>query len=292
MEENGEPLQTAVASVAYYVVNKFQGYQPAKQLIMMLGPIARKPKSVQELIRSADAAKIVQMIEREDENQKQWFQALFHTQVFSDQKSMACVEKYYKLCGETEVERILSFCRGKEIDDTKLILVLKCVSVIPLSRLVILVTRYFYSYGIHTALNNKINKEKLVLLLNKIEENEQYKKEMLMLLLQNLKEFLSALYRECLKNFVYSTQLKSTFSDFKEILMVGDAALICLQPLITPQILLENHEQLATLLKTLLETECIEYDTAINGVIVLQLLNYLNGDALSPLGAMIILNVN
>lgn len=294
MEENGEPLQAAVASIAYYVMDKFRGYQPAKQLLMMLGTIARKPKSVQELIRFADAAKIVQMIEREDENQKQWFQALFHTQIFSDEKSMTCVEKYYRLCGEAEVERILNFCRGKEIDEKKLNLVLKCVSIIPLSRLIILITRYFHSYGIHTALNSKINKEKLVLLLNKIEDGEQYKKDILLLLLQNLKEVLFDLYRECLKNAVYSTQLKSIFLDFKEILVVGNASLICLEPLITQQVLSENQEQLTTLLKTLIETKCVKYDTAIKDVIIPQLANFLgdDGDRTFPLGAMIILNVN
>lgn len=293
VEENGEPLQAAVSSAAYYVINKYEGHQPAKQLIMMMSTMARKPKTVQELIESADSTKMIQMIEKSDENQKQWFQALLRTQVFSNEKSIRCLEKYYKLCDESEVERILSFCRAKEIDDRKLNLVLKCASVIPLSSLVLVITRYFHNYGIHTALNKKSNKDKLVLLLNKMEDNEHCKKEMLLLILQNLKEVLTDLYRECLKNSVYVNQLKSIFSEFKEIFVVGNASFICLEPLIIKETILENHIQLTALLKTLLETECIKYDIVVNQVIMLHLENFLKHDEISSvLYLMTIFNVS
>lgn len=257
----------------------------------MLSTIARKPKSVQELIHVSDESKVIQMIEKGDENQKQWFQGLLRKQIFSDQKSIACVNKYYHLCTESDVERILSFCRGKEVDEYKLNVVLKCVSTIPLHRLVILITRYFRTYGNQIALNGKYNKDKLVLILNKMERNESDLKEILLLLLQNLREVLSDFYRECIKNSVYSSHFKEVFVVFKEIFVIDNVALICLEALLTQEIILENCEQLTALLKTLSETECIPYEMVIYNLIVSSLKKFIEKNSVCLLNFMTILNV-
>lgn len=268
VEEQEEPLQLAVATAAYYVTQKYQDCEITKNFLKMLSNFARKPLSVHELIKQADTAKMVQMIEKGDKNQKQWFKALFRTEVFSDENVMACIEKHLDLCGENEVSRLLSFCGGKEVDQRKLDLILKCAFVIPLEELVILVIRHFWSYGIHTPLNRNYNKERLVVLLNKMEDNDDFFKEILLLLLQNLKEVLLDLYRECLRNTMHSNHLKKVFTMIQKIVVVGGASVICLEALINEQVLLENHQQLIALIKVLLETECINHNNAINDLIV------------------------
>lgn len=269
VEEQEEPLQMAITSTAYYFVQKYQDHDVAKTLLQFLGAIARKPKSIYEQIQEADTSKIIEMIEKGDENQKQWFRALFRTRVFSDEKAIACVEKHCNLCSEREVERVFTFCAGKEVDERKLNLVLKCASTVPLQQLIILVTRYFKNYGVHTPLNRMYNKEHLVILLNKMgESNDEFLKELLLLLIQNLKEVLTDLYRECLRDDVYSGRLKNAFSAFKEIITTSNTSFTCLQALINDEILLENYQQLTALLKVLLVTTCIKYDTAITNLII------------------------
>lgn len=268
VEEKGENLQTTIASTAYYTVQKYQNYEPATHLIKMLSTIAKKPKSLQEIIQQADSSKMIAMIETNDANQKRWFQALLHTQVFANEKSLACVERHYDLCDEAEVDRLLNLCGGKEIDGKKLRVVLKCAAMLSADQLAILITRYLRRFGTGTPLNGRYNREELVVLLNKMKEKkDDFVKDVLLLLLQNPRVVLSDLYSECLKNSLISENLKSTFASCKEIVVIDDMIVNCLKNLITTEVLGEHYQHYKTLLQVLLATKSITYDKVINDLL-------------------------
>lgn len=263
----------------------------------MLSTIARKPKSLQELVQQADATTMVAMIEKCDGNQQQWFHALTNTHIFDNQKSMECVEKYCYLCTQDDIDRILNMSTNYNNQQTRN-LVLKCASSLPLKELTVVATRYFYKHGIINNLDNGNVRNQLVLLLNCIKSvngiNDKVMSEVVLLLLQNPKEVLEYLYYECLKNSIYSLFLKEVFLTIKEIVVIHSLAVTTLAAFLKQtEISNENTLQTIQLLNVLLETECITHEEFIEKCIVPSVEQYLQEQKYFEIQSLLyILNVS
>lgn len=272
MEQEGLPLQAIIAQSAYTVIEKYQKFKPAKELIQMLGTIARKPDSLQRQIQLADASRMIAMIEKADSNQQQWFHALTSTKVFENEKSRDCVEKYCYLCTDADLDRLLNMSINYNNKETRQV-ILKCASCLDVAELTIVITRYFRKFGIFTDLDDGTLKDQLVIVLNKMEKNTtadaNFTKEMLLLLLQNPGVVLEYLYGECMKNSIYSTCLRDLFRIIKEIITTESLAENMLLKVFKNSPLQEdNIQQVKDLLLMLLQSECITYSTLLESLIL------------------------
>lgn len=271
VEHEGQPLQTAITSEAYFVIEKYQKYPPGQELIQVLANVARKPKSLQEIIQQADTTTIIKMVESGDANQKHWFEALMGTQVLGNESSRKCIEKHYNLCSQADVDRLLNMSGRHPNNDTKK-LILKCVSNLPSNDLIPVITRYFRKFGINTALEDGNIKEQLILLLNKIKEgqgiDDAFIKEVGLLLLQNPEEVLTHLYTECLKNSIYTSCLREVFEKIRQIVIIDNLAIIILNKVINDEIVVQNMQQLLLLLQMKIATGCVTYNKLIFDIIL------------------------
>lgn len=297
IEQEDQQLQTLIASSAYLTIEKYQKYKPANELIQMLSTIARKPKSLQELLQHADARTMISMIEKCDGNQKQWFHALTNTHIFDSEESMACLEKYCYLCTQDDIDRLLNMSTNYSSPKTRK-LTLKCVSYLPLNELIVVTTRYFHKFGIINNLDDGNIRSQLVLALNIIKNvnsiNDSFTSKIVLLLLQNSQEVLKHLYQECLKNSVYSLCLKELFLAVKEIILIQSLAISTLTSVLKSiEISSENTSQIVQLLNILLETDCITHEEFIGKMIVPFLEQFLQEGRLSDLQIMLsIFNVS
>lgn len=263
IEDEGQPLQTLIAHSAYATIEKFQKHKMAKELIQMLGTIAKKPHSVQEQIRQANPSTMIAMIEKADANQSHWFHALTSTKIFSDKSSMNCVKKYANLCDDADLDRLLNMSVEYKEDEVKDV-VLTCATVLDIEELIIVVTRYFYKFGIINNLDRGTTKQQLVIVMNKMKKddgldiNSAFTKEITLLLLQNAQEVLQHLFGECLKSCAYTNCLKQLFDGVKEIVAVHGLGLRVLKDVLDKSgVLNENFKEVVQLLKVLVQTGCV-----------------------------------
>ncbi|KAJ8985405.1 hypothetical protein NQ317_017031 [Molorchus minor] len=183
IDEDDEPLQNIISEKAYLVVEKYQKYEEAKELLTMLVSMARKPKTLTEL-----------------KTRQVGFQALLNTEIFNNNKAVECVYTCAHMCTEDNVTRLLNLCiQTHNIEANKL--AIKCASTLNLEKLILVITRHYYK--------NKFNQIPMQMtVLSKIFACCCYR---------ILQFFFGFIYDECLKNVFYTTCLKDTFSVIKEI---------------------------------------------------------------------------
>lgn len=92
INEGDEVLQSVISGKAYLVLEKYQKNKMTRELVSMLGNIARKPKTLAQRIMEADIAGKICMVDENDQHQMFWFRALC-LDPFSDAKATACIER-------------------------------------------------------------------------------------------------------------------------------------------------------------------------------------------------------
>lgn len=214
-------------------LNKYGKNPLAKELVGMLGTIARKPRSVNELILQADVPKMISVINRGETEQKRWFSALLNTQVLDCEESMKCIDRWAHLCTTSDVTLLINMGVVSKNPRAKK-LVIKCASTLELSDLVLVTIQHFYRNGI-TNFNDNINQE-LVFLFNKIKDKSDediFCKELHLLLLQNPEQTLTHVFSECLKNTFYSNSLMCVWPNLKQVLTIENFGINLLNKEIT-----------------------------------------------------------
>lgn len=185
----------------------------------MLGAIAKKPLSITELIQTSDASVIIKMIDKNDDNQKTWFRALFTTQVVKNKEALNCIQRWAHLCSEDDVTLLLNLSIQTNTDELHQ-LVIKCATCLDLEQLMLVLTRHFYRNKFSHVLNSNIGPS-LTIIFNKLNDKkllmDDLVKEILLLLLQNPVEVFTYITNECVKNKFYTDCLIETFDKIKEI---------------------------------------------------------------------------
>ncbi|XP_063909170.1 uncharacterized protein LOC135126890 [Zophobas morio] len=230
VEHEDEILQMIIASKSYIFIEKYQKNTHAKELITMLGTIAKKPKTINEQIYSADKATMVAMVNKADSNQKQWFTALLNTQVLDCKDSIDCVDRWAFLCTVSDVTRLLNLSIYKKNTDVRNVVV-KCAATLDFNELVLVTTRHFFQNGITHNLNDNVQPQ-LILIFNKIKDKNignEFCKELYLLLLQNPKQTLSYIFSECSKNAFYSCNLAPFWPSIKEIITIDNFGMSALE---------------------------------------------------------------
>lgn len=277
-EHEGNALQIYVNSEACLVVEKYMKYEPAKELIQYLGPIAKKPKSVKELLRTATDDDIIKMINRVDKDQKLCFTTLLNTRIFHSKNVMECIEKWSHLSDIDDVSRMITCAKYYDNPDAKK-LILKCASHLSVEDLTMTLIRYFNLYGFVKNLLVNNCKSELTLLLNRINQTKERNlsldelesgsiKEIQLLLLQNPEEVIFILYSECIKNMVYTFWLKHCFAAIENVLKIDHIAVRMLHKAYKndgPK--LENLKGFIHLNEMLLDTGCISNEELFEQVI-------------------------
>lgn len=183
----------------------------------MLTPIAQKPKTLREQMLCADTPTIISMIDKMDVNQKQWFQYLLNSQVFSNEECMKCVEKWANLCVLEDVTTLLSMAlKAKNPKACKI--AAKCAATLETDDLVLAILRYFHENGLCSTEDNI--QQDLIVLFNKIEhksQEDEFTKSLHLLLLKNPKQTLAFIFGECLKRSFCSENLRTVFSTLIEV---------------------------------------------------------------------------
>ncbi|KAJ8933257.1 hypothetical protein NQ314_014138, partial [Rhamnusium bicolor] len=219
INEDDQPLQSTISEKAYLVVEKYQKYEEAEELISMLNMIAKKPKTLAERIKEADISMLINKIYKNDQDQKSWFQALLNTPIFRNNEAVKCVDVWAHLCDENDVTRLLNLSIQSNNAEAKK-LAIKCASTLNLEKLILVSIRHFYENKFKNILNEDIEPQ-LMVIFNKVNEmtniEDDFVKEISLLLLQNPKVVFAYLYNECLKNIFYTNCLRDTFSNIKEI---------------------------------------------------------------------------
>lgn len=210
-------MQIVIAGEAYMVIEHLNKHKSAKHLIGMLGPMAKKPKTINEIILEADVDTIIANIDKGDENQKLWLRGLMNTNVFKNKKASNCLDRWAHLCTQDDVMRLLSLsvhCKEHELK----MLVLKCANVLSIQELEFVTTRYFCEYNTNN-LDTGLVVQEFTTLINKTqsgsEVNDEFIKSLYLLLLQNPEAVLTVLYSECLRANTYANYLKKAFTSIK-----------------------------------------------------------------------------
>ncbi|CAH1100977.1 unnamed protein product [Psylliodes chrysocephalus] len=219
-----EILQIAVANKAYLVLQTYQKYPEASELISMLGILARKPKSLTEQIYEADINTIIKKINKKDQDQTSWFRALLKTQIFENKKALECVRTWSHLCNENDVSVLLNWCIKLHTEESVSVFI-RCASNLTLEELKIVATSHFYKNKFLNLATTDVE-ENLTRMLNKFKEDADMEndltKDVLILFIQQPEVVLSYLYKECLKNNFYLKILTGTFDSIKEIVKIID----------------------------------------------------------------------
>ncbi|XP_045462950.1 uncharacterized protein LOC123672734 isoform X1 [Harmonia axyridis] len=230
---DGQSLQSYLAESAYSINVKYGNFKPAADLVQSLKPFAAKPKDIKELIHTADLDKIVLMVNRADENQKKWFQALLFSPFYSNKKAIECVYKWGQLCDEEDVSRILNQSASVKDEEPKK-LALKCASLLSLEQLIVVVIRHFYKNGFVILHDNH---QELVLWFNKLKDSElvteENNLELLLFILANPDFAVHFILTECIKSEFYISSLHSCFKKLKDIWKIHDICLNNLKRIMT-----------------------------------------------------------
>lgn len=238
----------------------------------MLECIAKEPLPLKDQILQADDETIVKMVGKADANQKLWFRGLLTNRVLSNKIVLKCIDQYYKLCEMQDVQRLLALNIDAKDDEMRRLIV-KCASTLDEAELAMVILRHFAKIGFANMLENSATNEQLILLLNKMQQNnstdKEFIKNILLLFLQNPMHVLVSLYGECVKNTVYTTFLHHLFDVLKNTLSINSMGLNALsESLERYPVSNQNMQQYSHLLKLLLETECINYDKLMVTLIV------------------------
>lgn len=237
VDKDDEPLQSLVAGKAYQVVEEYQKCKEAKELIGMLGAIAKKPKTLSERIQAANIETVIKKVHLKDQDQKAWFEGLLGTQIFNSMDAMNCVSAWAHLCDKNDVARLLHLSRQSE-DEVAKRLVLKCASTLTLQDLVLVMTRYLYENKFNGLISDsgKVDTQ-LKLIFNKMsgetDVDDNFIKDMCLLMLQSPDTVLKGVYGECLRNQHYTKCYESLFASVKEIVNINDFGIKVLSQVIS-----------------------------------------------------------
>lgn len=270
MKCNDEVLQIIIGEKAYAITEKYQKVEYVKDLVQMLVSIAKKPKSISEMIQEADSITMIDRIYKNDSNQKLWFNALLNTQIFNNKKTMNCIEEWSHLCNLTNVDRILDMTATVKTEKTKK-LALKCADNLCIEDLTIACTRYFFKHGLHNALHSDISTE-ITSLFNKSSEStmQALTKQILLLCLQSPHQVVDILLVECLKSTVYTTFLKEVFAITRDLLQIEQLLFSSLKKMLSTEYALnsDNITNYTALFNILFETNCITWEKFIDSYLL------------------------
>ncbi|XP_072394292.1 uncharacterized protein [Diabrotica undecimpunctata] len=219
-----ENLQMLISNKGYLVLERYQKLSESKDLVAVLGSLAKKPKSITEQIHEADIGKMINKINKMDRDQINWFKALIRTQIFENEESAKCVKKWHHLCDKEDVSQLLNWCVQKKTPQS-VELTVKCLSTLDLEKLTAVATTYFYKNKFIKLQSSDVAKT-LRSLLNKAKEDSDVEndlaKEILILFMQQPVIVLPFLYEECIKNSFYTNVLKKTFEVLKDIIKIDN----------------------------------------------------------------------
>ncbi|XP_018564198.1 uncharacterized protein LOC108905698 isoform X2 [Anoplophora glabripennis] len=232
VNEGEEPLQSVVAGKAYQVVEEYQKYNGAIELINMLGSIAKKPKTLAERIQAADTPTMIKKVHMKDQDQQAWFKAVLGTQIFNNEDAMKCVHTWAHLCDKDDVARLLKLSCQSGKDEAKQLAV-KCASTLILQELILISTRHFYEHYFNVLVTDTDRVEaQLKLIFNKMngqtDIDEDFIKDMCLLLLQGPGIVLKAVFFECIRNKCYIKCYEKLFAAIREIVTIKNFILDCL----------------------------------------------------------------
>ncbi|XP_066154686.1 uncharacterized protein [Euwallacea fornicatus] len=268
-------LQIVIAEKAYLVSEKYLKHKEASELISMLSNIARKPKTIAELIQDADIPTIIHMVDEKDEHQMLWFRSLFNMSIFNVPAIVKCIERWYELIDDNTFAKMLSQPLPKDPKHRQLII--KCALHMPLENLTKVLTTYF----IRDKFEWKEDiTEQLITTFNQLHDNITDKElgDMLLLLLQNAAEFFRHLY---LAGFKRSSNLVRIFEFLKEISKVEQIGVNVLMDVlhISPPSS-ENVTNYVQLFRVLLNTQYFSWNFMVHNIIFSLLKQYQNEDTL------------
>ncbi|KAG5892312.1 hypothetical protein JTB14_023492 [Gonioctena quinquepunctata] len=287
IKEEDEALQNIISSRAYLVTEKYQKQDEAKELISMLGPIARKPLTLTELIHKADVPTMIKKINKVDQNQKNWFKALLATNIFKDEEAVKCVEKWCQLCSEDDVSLLLDSCVDtKNLRHKKL--AIKCVATLPTENLILVAVRHFYKHKFVNMISEGIE-EALALMFNKLGDKgsaraEELTADLILLLFQSPELVLGFIYTECLKNAFYTACLKPTFLAIHEIGKINNIGVSVLLGVVEKNIPnSQNVNKYVELFRVLVETGYFSNDMVLLKVLYPLVKRFYEGNSLEEL---------
>ncbi|GJQ82021.1 hypothetical protein Trydic_g6898 [Trypoxylus dichotomus] len=222
LQHSNETLQIVIAEKSYHTIEKYKKYEPAKPLIQMLSSIAKKPKTLNELIHEASITTMVTKIDENVEHRNKWFTALLNTQVFQNKEAKDCVKRWTNLCTIEDLERLLSLSVNHKDDEEVVDIIIKCTSFFDEKNLAVLMTRFFYQYGLKNCLKSKNTQPQLIITLNKLEKNsnKEFVKDILLLLLQDPELVLTALLKAVAKSDVLLDSLEDTLKLIAHIMVI------------------------------------------------------------------------
>lgn len=249
VEEDDEVLQSTIAESAHEIIQKYHDYENAAELVTTLKFIARKPRTIAEKVRNADTAIMIKNINKADDNQEKWFQALLaNFQSTQDKDVLKCIMNWSNLCNEDDVVRLLNIYvqnHDKEIKEV----VLKSASTLTLEKLMTVCTRHFYTNKFSHVLSDNIEQELTTLINNN--ECSDLTRNLLFLFLQNPEQVLLLLYKMCLSSS-YIESLNHFFDCIKEISKIDYIGISILhKEILSNRICEKNVEQHVKLFKTL-----------------------------------------
>nr|XP_023018014.1 uncharacterized protein LOC111507024 [Leptinotarsa decemlineata] len=259
IEEDEEILQTVISGKAYMVTEEYQKYPEAKELIGMLGQIAKKPLTLTELIHKADVRTMIRNVNKVNKDQRNWFKALLGTNIFKDKAALECVKSWYHLCSEDDVSLLLDLCVNMNNFEHKEI-VLKCAATLPVEKLVLVATRHFHKHKFVNMASEGIE-DALTVIFNKLNDkssnvSEDLTGDLVFLLLQSPELVLSCLFSECLKSTFHTACLKHTFSLIREIAKINSIGVTILHGVIERNVpSSQNVDNYMELFRNLVDTE-------------------------------------
>lgn len=235
----------------------------------MLVTIAKKPRTINQMIKEADTITIIQNVYKADSHQKLWFNALLNTQIFNDKKAINCIEECSHLCNLPDVDRILDLSQRAKTATAKK-LALKCAENLNVTDLTVACTRYFFKYGLSSALHKDISPE-ITLLLNKTKEGDldMLTKQILLLSLQNPPQVIDVLLAEALKSSLHFKLLRHTFEVIHELLQIEKLLITCIRKLLKDfKPSNENTIHYSALFTMLFETNCLTWNNFIDNLVL------------------------
>ncbi|KAH1012591.1 uncharacterized protein LOC109546250 [Dendroctonus ponderosae] len=274
INEGDEVLQAVISGKAYVVLEKYQKNKMASELVSMLGTIARKPKTIAQRIMEADTARKICMVDENDQHQMSWFRALC-LDPFSDAKATACIEKWWKLCDESAVDKLLSAPTQQANQHKQLIL--KCASNLGVDELCRVVTIHFNKKK--TQWSEDIT-DQLVVYFNQVHRdmNADELKQILLLFLQNPHIAIQQLYINAFKR---SDELVQVFKLFKDVSDVENISRKLLKELFEehpPSC--QNMQNYIQLLSSMINCQYHTWDFIVTEVILTRLVFYKKNDQL------------
>lgn len=244
----------------------------------MLGSIAKKPKSLNEMIQEASSATMIMRIDQNPTDRNRWFAALLNTQVFQSKEAKDCVKRWANLCTVGDFERLLSLAVNHRNEEDVVEIIMLCASFFSETELTIIITRYFHEYGLKNCLKSKNTLPQLTIFMNKLEKyaKKDGTKDILLLILQDPELVLTEIYKGVIRNQSILYSLEETFQLISEIIKIEKLFLRALENVVDLYKFDSNNIQNYVKLFQLLSEN--NYKKLLNDFIIPNTQIYLNGE--------------